>query len=128
MPAKSVGEGRTERAAFPISTFRQLMAGREDFHRFMLDEYTRLLASLFSLIGEVAFAPLEQRLARRLLIEADPAGLVAKTHQQLAADLGSVREVVSRVLGEWADRGLVELRRGQVAIIDRAALAGQRPH
>ncbi|MCE4222565.1 Crp/Fnr family transcriptional regulator [Methylobacterium sp. C25] len=127
-PAESIAEERTELAAFPVSTFRQLMAGSEDFRRFVLDDYTRLLANLLTLIEEVAFAPLEQRLARRLLVEANPAGIVAKTHQQLAADLGSVREVVSRVLGEWADKGLVELKRGQVAIIDRAALAGHQPH
>lgn len=102
------------------------MAESEEFRRFVLDDYTKLLASMFALVEEVAFAPLEQRLARRFIIEADPAGIVAKTHQQLAADVGSVREVVSRVLGEWAEKGLVELRRGQVQLVDRAALAGQR--
>jgi CRP/FNR family transcriptional regulator len=82
---------------------------------------------MFDLIEEVAFAPLEQRLARRLLIEADADGIVWKTHQSLASDVGSVREVISRLLGEWADAGLVEIRRGQVQVIDRASLAAGRP-
>lgn len=125
-PAESVAEERTELAALPADTFRRLMAESPDFRTFVLDDYTKLLASLFVLVDEVAFATLEQRLARRLLVEADARGVVAKTHQQLAAEIGSVREVVSRVLGEWADIGLVLLRRGQVEIADRAALAAQR--
>lgn len=122
-PAESVAEERTELAALPTQTFRQLMAESAAFRSFVLDDYTKLLSSLFTLVDEVAFAPLEQRLARRLLIEADAQGVVAKTHQQLASDVGSVREVVSRILGEWADSGSVEVRRGQVRIVDRAALA-----
>ncbi|MCJ2111320.1 helix-turn-helix domain-containing protein, partial [Methylobacterium sp. E-025] len=84
------------------------------------------LTAVFDLVEEVAFAPLEQRLARRLLVEADADGIVWKTHQQLASDVGSVREVVSRLLGEWADTGLVEIRRGQVQVMDRAGLAAGR--
>lgn len=66
-------------------------------------------------------------MARRLLVEADPQGIVTKTHQQLASDEGSVREVVSRILGEWAEAGLVALKRGQVQIVNRAVLASSRP-
>ena len=127
-PAESIAEERTELAALPTSTFRQLMAESAEFRTFVLNDYTRLLASMFTLVDEVAFAPLEQRLARRLLIEADGQGIVAKTHQQLAADLGSVREVVSRILAQWAETGLVELRRGQVQVVDRAGLAMNQPH
>lgn len=123
-PAESVAEERTLLAALPTRTFRALMAGSEPFRRFVLDDYAKLLASLITLVDEVAFAPLEQRLARRLLAEADRDGIVVKTHQQLAADVGSVREVVSRILSHWADTGLVELGRGRIAILDRAALAG----
>ncbi|NEU12797.1 Crp/Fnr family transcriptional regulator [Methylobacterium sp. BTF04] len=125
-PAESIAEDRTELAALPSDTFRQLMRESTAFRDFVLDDYTRLLASLLTLIEEVAFAPLEQRLARRLLIEADGQGRVVKTHQQLASDVGSVREVVSRMLGEWADAGLVVLRRGVIEIGDRAALAAHR--
>lgn len=127
-PAESIAEERTELAALPVSTFRQLMAESPEFRTFVLDDYTRLLASMFTLVDEIAFAPLEQRLARRLLVEADAHGLVAKTHQQLASDVGSVREVVSRILAQWVESGLVELRRGQVQIVDRAGLAMNQPH
>lgn len=122
-PAESIAEERTELAALPSETFRQLMTESVEFRNFVLDDYTRLLASMFMLVDEIAFASLEQRLARRLLVEADPHGLVTKTHQQLASDVGSVREVISRILAQWAEAGLVVLRRGQIEIVDRAALA-----
>ncbi|TXM95317.1 Crp/Fnr family transcriptional regulator [Methylobacterium sp. WL116] len=127
-PAQSVAEARTELAALPADTFRQLMRESDEFRDFVLDDYTKLLSGMFDLVEEVAFAPLEQRLARRLLVEADAEGIVWKTHQQLASDVGSVREVISRLLGEWADGGLVEVRRGQVQVIDRAGLAAGRPN
>lgn len=125
-PAQSIAEARTELAALPADTFRQLMRESDAFRDFVLDDYTRLLSAVFDLVEEVAFAPLEQRLARRLLVEADAEGIVWKTHQQLASDVGSVREVISRLLGEWADVGLVEVRRGQVQLMDRAGLAAGR--
>ena len=127
-PAQSVAEARTELAALPADTFRQLMRESDEFRDFVLDDYTKLLSGMFDLVEEVAFAPLEQRLSRRLLVEADAEGIVWKTHQQLASDVGSVREVISRLLGEWADGGLVEVRRGQVQVIDRAGLAAGRPN
>ncbi|MCJ2110127.1 Crp/Fnr family transcriptional regulator, partial [Methylobacterium sp. E-025] len=87
-PAKSVAESRTELAALPGETFRQLMRESDELRDFGLDDYTKRLTAVFDLVEEVAFAPLEQRLARRLLVEADADGIVWKTHQQLASDVG----------------------------------------
>ena len=122
-PAESVAETRTTLAAIPAGVFRQLMAESPQFRSLVLDDYAKLLAGMFALVDDLAFATLEQRLARRLVAGADPTGLVSKTHQQLASDVGSVREVVSRQLGEWEKRGWISLARGQIQIADRQALA-----
>lgn len=122
-PAESIAEERTRLAALPTAVFRMLMAECPEFRSFVLDDYAKLLTSLITLVDEVAFAPLEQRLARRLLAEADGHGVIAKTHQQLASDVGSVREVVSRILAQWAEAGMVVLRRGEIEIVNRAGLA-----
>lgn len=125
-PAESVAEAPTRMAALPADTFHELLAASSPFRRFVLDDYSSLLASMIDLVDEVAFASLDQRLARRLLTEADAAGMIAKTHQQLALDLGSVREVISRYLADWERQGWIRTARGRIEIIDRGALAGYR--
>jgi CRP/FNR family transcriptional regulator, anaerobic regulatory protein len=127
-PAESVAEAPTRFAALPAATFHELMGISPEFRRFVLDDYSTLLTSILSLVDEVAFSSLDQRLAQRLLAEADPTGLVSKTHQQLADDIGSVREVISRHLSEWERAGWIRTARGSLQIIDRQALAAYRGH
>jgi len=125
-PAESVAEAPTQLAALPAAAFHTLMGQSMQFRRFVLDDYSNLLATMISLVDEMAFASLEQRLAGRLIAEADGKGFIAKTHQQLALDLGSVREVISRYLGEWERAGWIRMARGRIEIVDRKALASQR--
>ena len=125
-PAESVAEAPTRMAALPAETFHHLMAVSAPFRHFVLDDYSSLLASMITLVDEVAFSSLDQRLARRLIAEADAEGTVSKTHQQLALDLGSVREVISRYLAEWERQGWIRTARGRIEIADRSALARYR--
>lgn len=125
-PAESVAEGPTRLAALPAASFHELMDLSLPFRHFVLDDYSKLLATMISLVDEMAFSSLEQRLAGRLIAEADDLGAVVKTHQQLALDLGSVREVVSRYLGEWERAGWIRTARGKIEILDRNALASHR--
>ena len=71
------------------------------------------------LVESVAFQRLDQRLAALLLGKGK---VVATTHQALADELGSVREIVSRLLKGFADQGLVILARERVEIRDPAGL------
>ena len=113
-------------AAVPASWFYTFMAEVPAFRDFVIADYAKLLGTMFAFVDTLAFATVEQRLARRLLAEADATLVVAKTHQQLASDIGSVREIISRHLGEWERAGWVETSRGSVRIIDRTALATRR--
>lgn len=122
-PAESTAETDVLLAALPASAFHRLMGASPRFRKFVLDNYGDLLSSLIMLVDEVAFASLDLRLARRLLAEADAQGVVAKTHQQLALDLGSVREVISRYLAEWERMGWVHASRGSIEVRNRSALA-----
>jgi CRP/FNR family transcriptional regulator len=122
-PAESTAETDVLLAALPASTFNRLMGASPRFRKFVLDNYGDLLSSLIMLVDEVAFASLDLRLARRLLAEANEQGVVAKTHQQLALDLGSVREVISRYLAEWERMGWVHASRGSIEVRNRSALA-----
>jgi CRP/FNR family transcriptional regulator len=73
-----------------------------------------------SLVEEVAFRRMDQRVARRLgelfsREEDVPAG-VEITHANLAADLGTAREVVSRLLKEFERLGAIQLSRGRIVL------------
>ena len=125
-PAESVAETTTTLAAIPASWFYQFMEEIPAFRTYVLADYTKLLGTMFSFVDSLAFQTMEQRLARRLLVEAGETLVVGKTHQQLASDIGSVREIVSRHLGDWEGKGWISNTRGQVRIVDRAALASRR--
>ena len=99
------------------------MGASPKFRHYVLGNYGDLLSSLITLVDEVAFTSLDLRLARRLLAEAGSQGVVSKTHQQLALDLGSVREVISRYISEWERMGWLRSSRGSIEVLDRSALA-----
>ena len=102
------------------------MAELPHFRDYVMGDYTSLLGLMFTFIDTVALATVEQRLARRILAEADATWTVAKTHQQLAADIGSVREIVSRHLGDWERKGWIKSNRGRIQVLDSHALASRQ--
>jgi CRP/FNR family transcriptional regulator len=73
-------------------------------------------------LEEVHSFKLNQRLANLLLTHASSAGTLAMTQQQMAFHLGTTREVVARLLGEFVALDYVETRRGVSLIRDVAGL------
>ena len=69
-----------------------------------------------------AFGRIDVRLAERLLTLAGEEPTLTTTHQQLASELGTAREVISRVLQDFQKRGLITQTRGHVTLTDRARL------
>jgi CRP/FNR family transcriptional regulator len=85
---------------------------------------SRRLAAVMAVVEEVAFRRVDVRIAELLLRwPMSDTGLILRTHQEIAADLGSSREVVSRILADFATSGLVHLARGSITILDRPGLA-----
>lgn len=121
-PAESIVEAPTLIATLPAQLFHTLMAQSAPFRTMVLDNYGAMMASLITLVDEVAFSSLDLRLARKLVQETDATGVLASTHQQIAQDLGSVREVVSRYLRDWERSGWIRSGRGSIEVLDRAAL------
>lgn len=116
--ARGIAEGETTLALMPRPLFDELLA-ESAFRDFVFHLFSERIAELMQVIEEVAFRKLDQRLAGLLLGKGK---LVHATHQQLADDLGSVREMVSRLLKGFAEQGLVRLSREQVEILDPAGL------
>ena len=116
--ARGVTEYPTTLVLLPRAVFDELL-GQPAFRDFVFHLFSERIADLMQLIEEVAFRKLDQRLAGLLLGHGK---LLRATHQQLADELGSVREIVSRLLKGFAEQGLVKLGREQVEILDPAGL------
>ena len=117
--ARGVAETPLSLLILPGSLFERLLAGNSRFRDFVFHLFAERIAELMQLVEEVAFHRLDQRLAKLLLARGTS---VRTTHQALAEELGSVREIVSRLLKGFAEQGLVTLGREQISVIDRQGL------
>ncbi len=116
--ARGTTESETVLVVLPQGLFIDLLA-QAPFRQFIFNLFAERMADLMRLVEEVAFRKLDQRLAALLL---GRGRIVRATHQQLADELGSVREMVSRLLKGFAEQGLVALGREQIEILDAAGL------
>jgi len=114
-PAEGVAEGELKAVSIPRALFNELIESSGVFRRFVLEIFSTRVNSLMELVNEVSFNKLDQRLAARLF-ELGP--VVTMTHQELAGELGTTREMVSRLLENLADQGLVTLGRKRIEIDD----------
>jgi CRP/FNR family transcriptional regulator len=132
-PAEAVAEAGTEVLLVDAATLATAFERGPGLQQYVLDLFSARLFELMHLVREVAFERLDVRLARLLLEEASAgSGLwkpIALSHAELAARLGSAREVVTRLLQRLRDAGLVELARGRITVLDPDALArwGESP-
>lgn len=109
---------RTRLALLPPALFMR-WCDHEPFRRFVFGIFASRLADLIALAEAVAFQRLDQRLAAALL---GHGGTLHTTHQQLADELGTVREMVTRLLRRFERSGWVALGRERVELLDPAAL------
>lgn len=121
--AEAYTETQVRAISLPAATFRALLARSEVFRDFVFQVYGTRLSDLLMLIEEVAFSRIDMRLAHFLVQQADSSGEIRATHQSLAAELGTAREVISRQLKEFERRNWVELHRGSLIVKDRDALS-----
>ncbi|MEQ8604763.1 MAG: Crp/Fnr family transcriptional regulator [Marivibrio sp.] len=120
--AEGVTETEVKAVAIPKTAFDDLIATSPGFRQLVFSDYSNRIADLMHVVEEVAFERIDKRLAQKILARADVEGEVAATHQALAVELGTAREVVSRHLKEFQRRGLVDLARGRLRLADREGL------
>ena len=120
--AEGFAETDIRAAAVPRTVFDELISKLVAFRNFIFTAYSRRITDLFLVIEEIAFQRIDIRLAQKLLALARGTSQIKATHQQMAAELGTAREVVSRQLGEFQRRGWVSQARGVIEILDRAGL------
>lgn len=120
--AEGVAETDIRAVSIPRAVFDELLTVSGQFRDFVFAAYARRITDLFRVIDDVAFGKIDVRLAERLIDLAGESGDLKVTHQQLATELGTAREVISRILSEFQRRGLIEQARGEVRLTGRAGL------
>jgi CRP/FNR family transcriptional regulator len=118
-PATGIVEQDARLVVLPKPVFDELLANHAPFRQYVFSLFAERLTELMTLVEAVAFHRLDRRVAGTLL---GHGRVVELTHQQLADELGSVREIVTRVLRSFADQGLVLLGRGSIEVLDAVGL------
>jgi len=133
-PATAVVEQDVEAVLLSADTFRQWLGQSKPVQEFLFHALSQRLTGVMALVEEVAFQRLDQRLADALMRRfAKLAGNAAEprkqtleiiaTHEDIAVELGSSREVISRLLKEFQRQGAVSLGRGRIQIQSTETLA-----
>jgi len=122
--AEAIAETEVKAIAIPLVRFREALGGSAAFREFVFASYGQRITDLVTLIDAIAFGRMDSRLARCLLDRAGARREAQATHQELARELGTAREVVSRLLKEFERHGWVKLHRGRIELGNSAALEG----
>jgi CRP/FNR family transcriptional regulator len=120
--ADGIAETDVRAVSIPRATFDDLAGRSPVFREFIFKAYSRRITDLFTLIDDIVFQRMDVRLAARLLELAGDQDTVQATHQNLASELGTAREVVSRTLAEFQRRDWIEQSRGEVRLVGRSGL------
>ncbi|MGV6801530.1 MAG: Crp/Fnr family transcriptional regulator [bacterium] len=114
--AEAIVEKKACAAIVPLATFNEMLEQSSEFRQLVFHSFAQRLSSMMAKIEDIAFVSIEQRLARRVMELGAHSDEIIVTHEQLAVDLGTAREVISRKLAQWEKKGWIERRRGQFAI------------
>ncbi len=117
--ARGVSEENLEMVLLPAPSFNTLLGKHEAFRNYVFLLFSDRLTDLMQLVSAVAFQKLDQRLAKLIINKPSP---MHTTHQALADELGSAREIVSRLLKGFSEQGWVKLGRELIEITDAASL------
>ncbi len=127
-PAEGITETDVVALAIPKPVFEQYMGESKAFRKQVFHSYGDRLIKLITLVEEISFAKLDIRLAKYLLENGSVNTPIRTTHQALATELGSAREVISRQLKEFENKGWVLLSRGKIEITNHDALSNLLAH
>jgi CRP/FNR family transcriptional regulator len=116
-PAIATVEKDAEAVMIPADVFRDWVRRYDLWREFVFDLLSERLSTVMAVVEEVVFQRMDRRLAALLIARARLEHPILLTHQEIAAELGSSREVISRILEDFAKEGLIESGRGTIGII-----------
>lgn len=120
--ATGQAEVETEAVVLPASALREWVITSDPMRRYIFETVTRALVDVTTLLEDIAFRTMESRLAALLLEHFATTDVISMRHEDIAAELGTAREVVSRLLENCERRGAINLSRGRVEVRDETVL------
>lgn len=121
-PAIAVAEVDSEAFLIPARVFREWMSKFDAWRKYVFEILARRLSTVIMIVEEVAFRRVDSRIAELLLNKTDDKGNIHLTHQQIASDIGSSREVVTRLLKDFELEKLISLSRGIISVLNKNGL------
>ncbi len=118
-PAIATVEKDAEAVMVPADIFRTWVGKYDLWREFVFDLLSQRLSSVMEIVDEIAFRRMDARVASLLLKRSQVECPLKITHQEIASELGSSREVISRLLEDFAERGLIRSSRGEIEVLDR---------
>jgi CRP/FNR family transcriptional regulator len=121
-PAIATVEEDAEAVMIPADVFRTWVNKYDPWREFVFDLLSERLSTVLAVVDEVVFKRMDRRVAAWLLNQAKVQNPMRVTHQEIAGELGSSREVISRILEDFSREGLVSSGRGTIEVLDRDGL------
>ncbi|MGC1455071.1 MAG: Crp/Fnr family transcriptional regulator [Nitrospirota bacterium] len=115
-PANAVAITDLDMLLIPSAAFRRLVDEQEAMRDFVFALLSLRLSAVMELVEEVAFGRMDQRLME-YLVEKSENNVLGTTHQKIANDLGTSREVVSRLLKDFERKQEVRLSRNSITLM-----------
>lgn len=116
---KAVAEEESEVVFIPVNKIRQLIADHPEWLNYIFQIYHKRFGELLDVIDAVAFKNMDERLLQFLQKRSEvmKSRTLSMTHDQLAQELGTAREVISRLLKKMEEKGLVRLGRNKITLL-----------
>jgi CRP/FNR family transcriptional regulator, anaerobic regulatory protein len=118
-------EEDAEAVMIPAESFRDWVQHYDLWREFVFALLSQRLSSVMEIVDEVAFRRMDIRVGALLVERSKVQNPITTTHQEIAAELGSSREVISRILETLASQGLIRILRGSIEILDLDLLETQ---
>ena len=115
-------EEDSEAIMIPAERFREWVNRYDLWREFVFNLLSQRLLSVIEIVEEVAFGRMDVRVASFVLERAEMQNPLHITHQEIAFELGSSREVISRILGSLANQGMIQLGRGTIEVLNEQSL------
>ncbi len=122
-PSYGETETQVEALGLPQQTFSKALDQSKAFRHFVFDGLSQRLADVMQRLELINFTSIDSRLADAMLARAAQGTRLEVTHEALAEEVGTAREVISRHLKKMQTQGLLELQRGVIQLKDKTALA-----